>query len=424
MAITVPYSKTNVSASNTNNPSVTLVRGDLANNDLLVAFVSINSGTATLTAPDGTWNALTLQAGNSRRCNIFWKRISNASTESLTPTWTINTNTAWVISCLGVRGCTTSAPVIAETGGSFSSTGTISGSTTWSNDGSGEIALLCGTINNNTATLAPTDPATEYTELKAHASVGHSVIGQLFGHTSSLTDGGIITASGTPSGVWNMVVLQGDGASTRYLTSVTSDAYIRQDTATTNYGSGADIRVGFSGATATTSHAGLWDLPISTMGIPARATITSATWYLWCTTKFGSPTNVAFFRLKTENLTGGTFNEVQATYNIYKTGSNWPGGAGALGDADLSSTPALLASHTPSGSATRGAIDVTCFVTDAIDRRSNTMLLYCIGQSIASAYYDFMSKEGVTLTNLIKRPLLVVEYSQPSAHRLVRGIGR
>ena len=139
--------------------------------------------------------------------------------------------------------------------------------------------------------------------------------------------------------------------------------------------------------------------------VPAGATITLATLSLNCLTSAASRTITVYRLLHTDWV------ENQATWNIYKTGSNW-GTAGALG---------LLEDFTTTDAATATSVAVGQWLNETVTAQVQTALDYIsgvahfliadVGGSV-SGFNSYASLQNATTTN---RPKLYIEYTEPSS---------
>lgn len=119
------------------------------------------------------------------------------------------------------------------------------------------------------------------------------------------------------------LVVQPDGTAGK-------DAHILSAQATTNDGASAIMNIGERNDQVTSPIRALIQFDLS--GIPAAATILSATLALWANADFSSNARtLRAFRLKRAWV------EAEATWNIYSTGNNWES-AGGFGEADCEQT--------------------------------------------------------------------------------------
>ena len=132
------------------------------------------------------------------------------------------------------------------------------------------------------------------------------------------------------------------------------DTYVRSVTATTNYGAATVLYWGLVGADI---HRSLLEFSLS--GVPAQARIVSA--------RYGQQYSGLGIIGTAYRLTRDDWVEAEATYNVYKTGSNW---TAAGGDYDATKSVAL-------GTVTIGwyHLTITSLVQDAINARQRILEL-------------------------------------------------
>lgn len=100
--------------------------------------------------------------------------------------------------------------------------------------------------------------------------------------------------------------------------------------------------------------------------IPAGSTIVAATLYLWIETiSWNANSLYKGFRIKTENR---PWVEMEATWNIYKTGSSWQT-AGGFGIDDQDVTVTFGGAWNPPNQQGWTSVDCTSFVQDAWTNR-------------------------------------------------------
>jgi Disaggregatase related repeat len=204
------------------------------------------------------------------------------------------------------------------------------------------------------------------------------------------------------------LTLQPDGAAGK-------DALIYSDAATTNYGTNVDCYLGDVSASA--SHALRILIAFDVSGVPAGATVNSATLSLWefaAGVAGGGPASWA------ANVHRVLVNwvEAQATWNILSTGNNW-GTAGCSNATDRSATPSAIL--TLDGAAAAGFVswsgaglvaDVQAWVDGTATNYG--WLLTAPGAEFLGttplAYNQFYLSDYTT--DAAKRPKLVIAYTE------------
>ncbi len=175
-----------------------------------------------------------------------------------------------------------------------------------------------------------------------------------------------------------------------------SDTELSELLKNTNFGSGTSItldgRVGLR-------NVGL--ILMSLGDLPAGAVISTATFSTyWYNTESGE--TVALYRLRRADWV-----EAEATWNIYKTGSNW-GTAGALNTTTDHDTTVTASGTLPASNNNWMAINVKSIVEHAVANSLafNVLMIQTSGGGTNQFCY---SKEYATNTSL--RPKLVIEYT-------------
>jgi hypothetical protein len=192
------------------------------------------------------------------------------------------------------------------------------------------------------------------------------------------------------------------------------DANVRQNTATTNYGSSPDLIVGVTNGTGKTYRT---FMAFQLAGIPAGAVVTDCRLTVNVTQRT-SPTPGHLRRLCGEHwLDGDGKGEAQTTWNLWRTGQAW-GTAGAASTAACASggdyTTVGEVPYTPparTGLFTFPNMAALC--QDALAARGGWLRLRVTQDSEAtlSNLIKFDSSDASTATN---RPKLTVTWSLPS----------
>lgn len=179
------------------------------------------------------------------------------------------------------------------------------------------------------------------------------------------------------------------------------DGYLSESAPTTNYGTTTSVRIG---AQTSYHYRDLFKFDFSAV-VPAGATITLARLSLYCLTTVASRTITVYRLLRTDWV------ENQATWNIYKMGSNW-GTAGALNTTtDITTTDAATAASVAAAQWLNET--VTAQVQTALDSVSGVahFLVADVGATVAG-YNGFYSRKATTTAN---RPKLYIEYTEAAA---------
>lgn len=191
----------------------------------------------------------------------------------------------------------------------------------------------------------------------------------------------------------------------------TIDTSLFKDAPTTNYGTNDSLYIAAMNSGATL-YAGILKFDFSAV-VPAGATITLATLSLNCASNVASRTITVYRLLRTDWV------ENQATWNIYKSGSNW-GTAGALGSGvDFTSTDAATAASVTNGEWLNE--NVTAQVQTALNSvgRVAHFLVRDLGTPNAGSGNIYSSREATTTAN---RPKLYIEYAVPFPRVNIGGV--
>lgn len=193
----------------------------------------------------------------------------------------------------------------------------------------------------------------------------------------------------------------------------TADADINQAAATTNYGTNAGLFINARSALSQTRHL-LLSFDFSSF-VPAGATITLATLRLMAYTPASGRT-IGCYRLRRTDWV-----ESEATWNIYKTGSNWTT-AGAL---DTTNDHDTTDGATSSSLASAGFQDwtVTAQVQTALDTYSGIAYFF-LKDTGASAVAEQAYRSSNYSTDPSACPQLYIEYTAPSAIKTVNGLAK
>lgn len=166
---------------------------------------------------------------------------------------------------------------------------------------------------------------------------------------------------------------------------------------TTNYGSNAAIAVGNVGSVDTDRS--LLGFTVSTL---ANLTINSVYLkvYIESITSSPSPSSCIF---SLNALTRHDWVEAQATWNIYKTASNWTTAGG-----DYTDTPDPVTFYGPSATGWM-TIDITDLCKGAVTDGTTLDLLWKCDSEIVNAYFNFYAKESSGYD-----PYILVDYTCPT----------
>ena len=184
------------------------------------------------------------------------------------------------------------------------------------------------------------------------------------------------------------------------------DTYLRSTAATTNFDS-QNLRVGFTASGSVVSRT-LMHFDITQASIPAGSTIVSAYLRLWATQADSAGAAATIKR-----LTNASWVENQATWNVYSTGNNWAGGAGA--DSDTSTPHVTFNLPTQASDSTNRVIitGMKTLIDDAIASRSSQlhMLIKQDTESGTTTHTTFRDSEYSGTQG--EQPRLFITYTEP-----------
>jgi len=185
------------------------------------------------------------------------------------------------------------------------------------------------------------------------------------------------------------------------------DAEMNSRFPTANYGGSASFHVGEDASNVETVR-GLIQFDLT--GIPANAVVLDATLTLTVTSRSGSSARtICVYRLTQDWV------EDQATWNVYATGNNWPGGSGAAGDYYSSvSTCADMAGNEAAGTAKSWSFSAPALqILQSMINGSviNKGFLLKATQELNTAF-AFASSDNTTIEY---RPVLEIEYTTADA---------
>lgn len=189
-------------------------------------------------------------------------------------------------------------------------------------------------------------------------------------------------------------------ASPQTIQPSTIDTYLREASPTSNSGTATSFTVSPTTASRTRS---ILKFDFSAV-VPAGAVITLATLNLYCQSVLASRTITVYRLLRTDWV------EAQATWNIFKTGSNW-GTAGALNTTtDITTTDAATSASL--SAAGWQAWTVTAQVQTALNGVAGVahFLVADVGAT-ATGNNAYRTREWVTDTT--QRAKLYIEYTLP-----------
>jgi hypothetical protein len=188
-----------------------------------------------------------------------------------------------------------------------------------------------------------------------------------------------------------------------------ADTFLLEASPTTNLGTSTDLRT----SPLTGSRYRLPCMFDFSAVIPAGATVTLARFSIYASYSTLTSRTITVYRLLRTDWV-----ETQATWNIYKTGSNW-GTAGALNTStDITTTDAATATSVAANNWL--VFTVTAQVQTALDSVSGLahFLMADTGAS-ANGWNGFYSRE-YAITD--RCPKLYIEYTEPSAIKTVNGL--
>jgi len=195
--------------------------------------------------------------------------------------------------------------------------------------------------------------------------------------------------------------LQNPGSNTIY---ATKDNYLYEDQKTGNYGSLTWIAT--SGFDVAYPQRGRSIIEFDTSAIPVGVTITSASLGLYYYNEFGE--NMYGVGIRLTRVRRADWEELQSTWNIYKTGSNWgtEGADNTSTDIDTFVTLDAVVPYNYGWMYWTGASMIS-FVNDAILNRGNELILRLHQLGTTQGYAQFYSKDNGSLI-----PKLYVEYTE------------
>src|SRR5574343_902892 len=179
----------------------------------------------------------------------------------------------------------------------------------------------------------------------------------------------------------------------------TKDAFIKQDFPTTNYGSSVALLTGRSGSGS--QYNGRSVLSFSGTTIAGKA-IGSATLSLYC---YFLSANSAGHTIYIYKMSQSTWVELEATWNIYKTGSDWTTAGGDY----VTTSPAGGSGTFPDDDSAWVTFDITTIVQDAADNSIDIHIIALDSNETtndSAAYY--YSRDYAT--DVTKIPKLVIDY--------------
>ena len=183
------------------------------------------------------------------------------------------------------------------------------------------------------------------------------------------------------------------------------DTYILSNNATTNYGTGSVIIVGYkdNGLNPPTVGRGLVKFDLSS--IPVNASVISANLYVWV-----AADNSDNARTLSAYRVLRAWVETQSTWNIYSTGNNW--GTAGCGNTSTDREAASIGSAAVGASEAVGTMITISLNTSKVEEwisgtlTNNGLLLKVDTESWDQYSYD--SSSSVTAG---ERPKLVIEYN-------------
>jgi hypothetical protein len=193
--------------------------------------------------------------------------------------------------------------------------------------------------------------------------------------------------------------------------SANVDTNVRLSAATTNYGSDSELIVGVTNGPTKVYRS---FLAFNLAGIPAGANITSCRLTVNVTQRT-NPTLGHIRRLCAQHwLDGDGQGENQATWNVWRTGSNW-GSAGAASTASCTSggdytTAGEVAYTPPGGTGLFTFPDVTALCQDAISQQGGWLRMR-ITQDVESVQSNLIKFDSSEAGSAANRPKLVVTWT-------------
>lgn len=227
--------------------------------------------------------------------------------------------------------------------------------------------------------------------------------------TSTTTSTSTTSTSTSSTTSTTLQALYQEGVSTAF----NVDTQLRQDQATTNFGTTTTLTVGVTNGATKVFHS-IFDVDLSAL---AGKTVMACTLTLNLDAASAAPTASHMFRLCTEHW-NDTLSEATSTWNIWLTASNW-GTAGAISTTacasggDIDNSLSIAMTTLPTGNEANNTAftfdDITSLCQDAITNRSG--ILRILWKQDSEAVQDnniqFTSSDGGTAA---QRPKLTVNY--------------
>ena len=195
------------------------------------------------------------------------------------------------------------------------------------------------------------------------------------------------------SQAWATITTFQDGVSPTAGYAGTTDNYLRNTAANTNYGT--DVSIIISTGSTVRNTIICFDLSSISPGV----TVTASTITLRCEDSTATDTFL-FYRLLRN------WNETQSTWNIYSTGNNWTASGGAYNNSDRNSVISASATVTSDN----GFKNITSaqLAADVQDMINNPSINYGWIVIATNSYHMFDTRHA---TDTTRRPYLTITYT-------------
>jgi hypothetical protein len=283
--------------------------------------------------------------------------------------------------------------------------------------GNALVVIITGSNGNIRRTAVSADgTAGQQARLHLEWSVPAALLSQPVTTTTTTTGPSTTTTTTTlPANTTTMYQAGVSGPTN----SANIDTYIRRSSATSNFGSSSSLYVGVTDG-STKAHRTLIEFNVS--DIPVGATVTACTLTVYVSDRTSPTAGTLSTLCRPHWLDGNSQGESQATWNRFKSGSNWttagagstaPCGAGAAGSGgaggDYTSTGSVA--YTPPASTGFFTFpDITALCQDAVSAQNRHLRLR-IAQNSEAAMNQFFRFSSSDTGTTSRRPKLTVTWA-------------